>query len=293
MSVVRSIRESPACLVGLLLCPALTAAVTLELGYVAAGLVREVRHGGGAGAAGLVDTLVIGCALLVVLVSALAGCRSVVRCLLASARLASWVAENTVRPSGRLQRIAYRVAPGMPVVQVGADSPFAVTYRLWRPRVAISSRLVERTSDPELAAVLRHEWHHARWRHPLGRMLTEVVSSTLWFLPALRTVRQHSTVRQELLADQAALRVAGRSVLASALVKSLAEEGVTAAGTAMGDATALEARVRQLEHGPKRLARSLRCRSLRRAVLLLGAVLALLAYGTAAAVRHGLCVPPF
>ncbi|MEV5974958.1 M56 family metallopeptidase [Streptomyces sp. NPDC051921] len=278
---------------GLVLCPVVTVAVTLELWHIASGLPDEVRHGGGAGPVRLVDALVIGCALLVILVSALAGCRSVARCLLASARLASWVAENTVRPSGRLVRIARRVAPGTDVVQVRADSPFAVTYRLWRPRVAISSRLVERTSDQELAAVLWHESHHARWRHPLGRLLTEVVSSTLWFLPPLRTVREHAAVRQELSADQAALRVEGRSVLASAMVKSLSDEKVTAAGTAMGDSTTLEARVLQLEHGPKRFAKSLRCRSLRRAVLLLCSVLALLVYGAAAVVQRGLFTPLF
>ncbi|MCX4984975.1 M56 family metallopeptidase [Streptomyces sp. NBC_00572] len=293
MKHLGEIRRSPACLVGLVLCLGVTIGCGLEAWHIGAELPRHARVGGESGFIGMVDTLAIAGGLAVALVSVLAGSRTMLRCLLDSAALSRWVSENSVPPCERLSRIARSVAGDIRVAQIDVAHAVAVTHRAWRPRIAISSMLVARTSDAELAAVLRHEAHHARRRHPLGRLAAELASSALWFLPALRTVGRHAAVRQELSADRAALSHAAPSTLAGALVKALAEPEVAPAGTLMGDTTTLEARVHQLEHGPKPLSRALRCHSLRRAVLLLCTVCGLLVYGTVAAAGRGLFTPLF
>ncbi|MER5215297.1 M56 family metallopeptidase [Streptomyces sp. NPDC002838] len=243
--------------------------------------------GPGRGVAETLNAVVLGAGAAVALVTVTVAATVAVRGLLVTWRAARWINEHAHPPCERLLTIARYVGIGdndVRLVQLDVDKPIAVTHGLLRPVVAISTGLTQRTTDDELAAVLGHELHHARRRHPLGRLVVETVASTLRFVPGPRVVAHHVKTRQELSADQAALVFAAPSVVASALVKCLSDSGRPAIGTAMGGDTALAARVEQLEHGEKRFARFLRCCHLRRLLLCVIVLLGLILYCCVAAV---------
>ncbi|MFC5217826.1 M56 family metallopeptidase [Streptomyces coerulescens] len=247
---------------------------------------QRPEAGPGQGAAETLNDVVLGAGVAVALVTVTVAATVGVRGLLATWRAGRWIDEHALPPCERLSAIARRVGAGdndVRLVQLDVDKPIAVTHGLLRPVVAISTGLTRRTADDELAAVLGHEMHHARRRHPLGRLVVETVASTLWFVPGPRVVAHHVKTRQELSADQAALAFAAPSVVASALVKCLPDSGRPGMGTGMGGDTALAARIEQLEHGSKRFARFLRCCHLRRLLLSVLVLLGLIMYCLVAA----------
>ena len=111
-----------------------------------------------------------------------------------------------------------RTVLGTDVRVIGSRRAHAFTLGFLRPRIYISSGLIELLDDRELLCVLAHERHHARRHDPLRRALVKAVCDGFWFIPALRkTARTHATV-SELAADAVAMRHAGAQPLASALL---------------------------------------------------------------------------
>jgi Zn-dependent protease with chaperone function len=90
---------------------------------------------------------------------------------------------------------------------------------LLRPRVFLSAAGRERLSDTELRAVLAHEDHHVRRRDPLRLFAARILADALFFVPALSRLERRYAELAELAADEAAVRAAGSSALASALLK--------------------------------------------------------------------------
>jgi Zn-dependent protease with chaperone function len=135
---------------------------------------------------------------------------------------------------------------------IAAREPFAVTYGLIRPRILISTGLAAALAPAEVGAVLAHEREHLRHRDPLRLLAARLFAAWTCYLPAARWLADSLALRRELTADLAAARLAGRGVLAGALLKvastppwpTLAAPGAT--GQRPGS---LEARVAQLEAG--------------------------------------------
>ena len=133
------------------------------------------------------------------------------------------------------------------VEAVAATEPFAVTVGLVRPRILVSDQLAGALTPAELTAVLAHERCHLRHRDP-----ARLLAAYGWYLPAARWLAGRVALNRELAADRAALTLAGRGVLAGALLKLAALPAcpaVAAASPAGDPAGSLEARVAQLEHG--------------------------------------------
>jgi len=110
---------------------------------------------------------------------------------------------------------------GHPTVKVIAGTrPEAFCAGYLRPTVYISQGALELLSAPELDAVLAHEHHHRRVRDPLRFAFGRIISQALFFVPALRLLRDRYADLAEVNADRAAVRAsAGRhSPLASALL---------------------------------------------------------------------------
>lgn len=107
-----------------------------------------------------------------------------------------------------------------PSVRVFRDpSPHAFCAGLLRPRVFVSNSAVEHLTQEELAAVLTHERHHARLRDPLRLMAAGVLADALFFLPAIRHIRERYATVAELAADEAVVtQPGGREALASAML---------------------------------------------------------------------------
>ncbi|MGH9075218.1 MAG: M56 family metallopeptidase [Acidimicrobiales bacterium] len=89
---------------------------------------------------------------------------------------------------------------------------------LLRPRVVVSSGVVEALGGPELAAVLAHEASHARHADPLLVTLTRAAVAGLSFIPGITRLGRLAVVRAEQAADAAAVAAAGRGALCAALL---------------------------------------------------------------------------
>ena len=138
---------------------------------------------------------------------------------------------------------------GSRVRLVDADEEFSFTYGLTHPRVAVSRGLLEAVTAQQLEAVLVHERYHVRNLDPLKVVLSRVLSSAYFFLPALAGLRQRYSAASELAADRKAIRACGRSSLAGALHRVVRGPAWSELSTAaaIGGPELLELRVEQLE----------------------------------------------
>lgn len=177
---------------------------------------------------------------------------------MAGALRVAWAAARGNRALARLRRSIGRPFPAQVLAVAGplgiADrvdviatgEVMAVTYGLRRPRILLSTGLVETLDRAELTAVLVHERHHLRRWDPVRLLAGRVAVGYGWFLPLLRWWMQRSALRCELAADRAATSTTGVAAVAGALLK-LADRPVPAAVAAVNPAGNLPDRVAQLE----------------------------------------------
>ena len=189
--------------------------------------------------------------LALVAAGTVAGFRSFLLQLRASARLAHRVRDLTVPPPPALGGASERASLAGRVRMVDSAERFSFAYGALTPRIAISRGLVETASAEELDAVLVHERYHVRNLDPLKVLLARVLPAALFYLPALRDLRARYIAGRELAADRRALASCGRRPLAGALLKVVETprwpELSTAA--AIGGADLLDMRIAQLETG--------------------------------------------
>src|SRR5215469_10916022 len=72
------------------------------------------------------------------------------------------------------------------VDMVATDEAFAVTHGLLRPRVLLSTGLVQAPDQEELSAVLVHEQHHLLRRDPLRLLAARLLAGYGWYMPLLQ-----------------------------------------------------------------------------------------------------------
>jgi beta-lactamase regulating signal transducer with metallopeptidase domain len=129
---------------------------------------------------------------------------------------------------------------------VAVTDAFAVTHGLLRPRILVSTGLVDVLDPTELTAVLVHERHHLWRRDPLRLLAARLLAGYGWFLPLLGWYTRRLGLRRELAADRAATTAAGVAAVAGALLK-LADLPAPAAVAAVNPTGDLPDRVAQLE----------------------------------------------
>lgn len=136
-------------------------------------------------------------------------------------------------------------------------APFAFCYGFLRPRICLSSGLVELLTPEEVAAVLLHEDHHRRRRDPLALLLAGALTRALFFLPTLRDLHGRYDAIKEFAADHAAVRRVGVEPVAGALYKVLSSplSAPDMHGAAIGGLSVTERRIDHLlaprhDHAP-------------------------------------------
>ncbi len=176
----------------------------------------------------------------------------------AGAARVAWSTRRGGRALGKLLRSARRPVPAPlraaasdvgildRLEVVATDEAFAVTHGLIRPRVLVSTGLVETLGPAELAAVLVHERHHVQRRDPLRLLAARLVAGYGWYLPVLGWWARRFALGRELAADRAATAGAG---VAGALLK-LADLPAPVAVAAVNPRGSLPARIAQLEGQP-------------------------------------------
>jgi Zn-dependent protease with chaperone function len=150
--------------------------------------------------------------------------------LLGLAALGAAVLVVAVRAAWRQVRAHRRMVSALPVSRalpdhpsvlvVDAAAPLAFCAGWLRPRVYVSTGVLERLSDRELQAVLAHEQHHGTLRDPLRLAVGRILCQALFFLPVLRNLQETYAEAAELTADAAALEAVdgAHAPLASAML---------------------------------------------------------------------------
>jgi Zn-dependent protease with chaperone function len=132
------------------------------------------------------------------------------------------------------------------------DRPFSFCYWFLRPRICLSTALVERLDPDELRAVLYHERYHLRQRDPLRQIVARYFAAGLYVVPVVDELLSFHTLQKEIEADQEAVRASGdvRS-LASALYKLLPDADEVSLGllVPVSSLSVTEARIDQLVAG--------------------------------------------
>jgi len=132
------------------------------------------------------------------------------------------------------------------------ERPFSFCYWFLRPRICLSTALVERLESDELRAVLYHERYHLRQRDPLRQIVARYFAAGLYVVPVVDELLSFHTLQKEIEADQEAVRASGdvRS-LASALYKLLPDADDVSLGllVPVSSLSVTEARIEQLVVG--------------------------------------------
>ena len=135
---------------------------------------------------------------------------------------------------------------------VADERPFSFCYWFLRPRICLSSALVERLDADELRAVLYHERYHLRQRDPLRQVVARYFAAGLYVVPVVDELLAFHTLQKEIEADQDAVRASGgvRS-LASALYKLLPDADDVSLGllVPVSSLSVTEARIDQIVAG--------------------------------------------
>lgn len=161
--------------------------------------------------------------------------------LLALAALGAAVLVVAARAAWRQVRAHRRMVRALPAAHALSDHPAVLVIDLaapvafcagWlRPRVYVSTAVLERLSERELQAVLAHEQHHGALRDPLRLAVGRVLCQALFFLPILRSLHAAYVDAAEVTADAAALEAVDGATapLASAMLAVAATDagGVT------------------------------------------------------------------
>jgi Zn-dependent protease with chaperone function len=182
---------------------------------------------------------------------AVLGSRTLRRQAAGTARLTRRVRRHTRTPlPARLTTIAAAYELAGRVDLIDTPEPCSFTYGLVRPRVAVSTGLLERVDDDELAAVLTHERYHVTNRDPAKVFLTRTLPRAFPYLPVLGALHERYLTSRELAADRRAIDRCGPRPLTGALLKVVSGPAWAdlRSAAAIGGDEALEARVTQLEH---------------------------------------------
>lgn len=115
--------------------------------------------------------------------------------------------------------------------------PFAFTYGWARPHIAVSTALIERLTDLELAAVLHHENWHRRRHDPTRLLVVHTLTAAFRRVGFVQRLVSQYLVAVEVAADRHATSRMGQSrSLASALLKVMDEPVARPAFAANTDA---------------------------------------------------------
>ena len=86
------------------------------------------------------------------------------------------------------------------LVEDGEDCALTIDWFL--PKIVVSSDLLQRLPYKQLEAVILHEYYHAKFKHPLLLIISEILSSSLSLLPILKDLTRKMRIVLEKEADK-------------------------------------------------------------------------------------------
>lgn len=191
--------------------------------------------------------------MLAMLVGAAAGFRAVLRQARSTrALLATCLAVRSLHPDA-LAQLQRRLGLRDRLDVVDFPEPIAFCYGTIRPRVLISTGLIDLLPSRELEAVLLHEREHLRRLDPLKVAVGKLFVSTGFFVPVLGALYRRFLVEKELAADRAVIAAQGDEAgLGAALIRLVERRATLQPPFSAGASDALEARIDALVGDPVR-----------------------------------------
>ena len=111
-------------------------------------------------------------------------------------------AERSAVPINSVPRV-----PSVETITLFEDrSPLAFAGGFLRPRIFLSTRLMEILDENELRAVVLHESHHQRSKDPLKGLVVSFLSDFLFFLPVSSFLKRAFHLTSEFTADAYSIR---------------------------------------------------------------------------------------
>ncbi len=136
-----------------------------------------------------------------------------------------------------------------PIIVIEHAAPLAFAVGFFKPKIVLSTGLMDLLDAEELEAVVHHEMFHRKHGDPLKTFLMSLVASVMWYIPILKSFHHNYKIVREVLADNYAIEQTGSSVhLGSALLKLLkgkAPAPMPVSHVSFSD-TSINLRIRQL-----------------------------------------------
>ncbi|WP_282940872.1 M56 family metallopeptidase [Paenibacillus sp. RC67] len=108
------------------------------------------------------------------------------------------------------------------IIVIENAAPLAFAMGFIKPRIVLSTGLMDLLDSDELEAVVHHEMFHRKHGDPLKTFLMSLLASVMWYIPILKSFHHNYKIVREVLADSYSIEKSGSSIpLGSALLKLL------------------------------------------------------------------------
>ncbi|WP_410511247.1 M56 family metallopeptidase [Paenibacillus sp. BR2-3] len=132
------------------------------------------------------------------------------------------------------------------IIVVHHNSFLAITSGFFRPKIVVSSKLVQDFTEQEVTAVILHEYAHTKKFDPLRLLIIHLIKDSLPFVPILKKLAHYIQVWMEIEADQFAInQMKSPYDLASVLYKCSKSEQKSVVGVGFAD-KAINYRIQKL-----------------------------------------------
>ncbi|PFO01236.1 hypothetical protein COJ85_17625 [Bacillus sp. AFS076308] len=106
------------------------------------------------------------------------------------------------------------------IVVIQDKELLAFTFGFWKPKIVLSTILIDMLDSRELEAVIYHETSHQKYYDGLKVFVLQIISEIMWYIPLTKWSYQNYRIMVELVADEFAIKRMGSELgLGSALLK--------------------------------------------------------------------------
>ena len=129
---------------------------------------------------------------------------NLIKSLLVTKKYINQVVGNKVELMPKLYHVAISLGLNNKVVAVNSNSLDIFCFGFLKPKICISSRLINQVSKKQLKAILLHEKNHLKSYDPLKLFLVNAIRKSLFFIPGLNHLASQFEIGLELAADERA-----------------------------------------------------------------------------------------